>query len=345
MQEADFDWNRPYGMPASLRFRSTPSGALQVDGGAGEPTVEVPRDWVPLVLAFAQSQTAEAAYEAATEDWEVDRETFQTLLQAWIAQGLLRPSGADLDEPSRLALFKRTVEAEPSLRVPLRSHFPLQRPLEFYPGLETREVHDRERFPWVAMLEAAFPVLQEEFSRLVEGGPGFSAVYRSQTSTGEWAASYLWVFGRKVEETCRLCPETTRILSAIPGVAEFGTTMYSGLAPHTHIAPHFGHSNAKLRCQLPLRVPGRCRLKVGDHEIEQQEGRCIVFDDSFLHSAWNDSDEPRFVLVFDFFHPDLTPGEVRYLARLASDQQLAKGYLDQAAKGGRVDWAAPAASP
>src|SRR5579862_9457090 len=68
----------------------------------------------------------------------------------------------------------------------------------------------------------------------------------------------------------------------------------------------------ELRCQLPLQVPGGCKLKVGDQEVEQQEGRCIVFDDSFLHSAWNDSGEARFVLVFDFFHPDLTVPEIVY---------------------------------
>jgi aspartyl/asparaginyl beta-hydroxylase (cupin superfamily) len=164
-------------------------------------------------------------------------------------------------------------------------------------------------------------------------GSASSTVYRSQTTTGEWAGSYLWVFGERVEETCRLCPETARLLGAIPGVAEYGTTLYSGLAPHTFIAPHYGYTNAKLRCQLSLRVPGRCRLKVGDAEIEQREGRCIVFDDSFLHSAWNDSGEPRFVIVFDFFHPGLTPEEIDYLLRLARERKLAKAVLHQAAGG------------
>ena len=334
--DSEVNWNDSYVIPADLCFRLTPSGGLQVDGGAGEPSIEVPRDWVPLLLAFARSESAEAAYEAVTEDWEVDRETFQRLLYVWITKGLLRLSGTagpSPQVPSRLALFAKAAEKGSP---PLRSHFPLQRPLEFYPGLDTREIHDRERFPWVAELEGSFPVIQAEFVRLVEAGSGFSPVYRSQTSTGEWAASYLWVFGRKVEDTCRQCPETVRILSSIPGVAEFGTTMCSGLAPHTHIAPHYGYSNAKLRCQLPLRVPGRCRLKVGEHEVEQREGRCIVFDDSFLHSAWNDSDEPRFVLVFDFFHPDLTPEEIRYLARLARERELAKSYLGDEAPGERA---------
>src|SRR5436305_8318304 len=340
MQDTDFDWNRPYVIPASLRFRPIPSGGLQVDRGAGEPTIEVPRDWVTLVLAFARVQTAEAAYEAATSEWEVERESFQNLLQVCIAKGLLQPSEANPHALSRLALF-----AQAQAGVPLHSHFPLQRPVEFYPGLDTREIHDRERFSWVAALESSFPVIQDEFARLMDAGYGFSPVYRAQTSTGEWAASYLWAYGKRVEETCRLCPETARILSAIPGVAEFGTTLYSALAPHTHIAPHYGYTNAKLRCQLPLRVPGHCKLKVGEHEVEQREGRCIVFDDSFLHAAWNDSEEPRFVLVFDFFHPDLTPDEVQYLLRLASQRELAKPLLAQAAASERVDWARQEARP
>jgi aspartyl/asparaginyl beta-hydroxylase (cupin superfamily) len=342
MHKPEFDWERPYGVPLSLRFRPTPSGGLQTDGGGEELGVDVPRDWVPLLLAFARSQTPEAAYQAATEEWEVDRESFRGILQTWIAQGLLRTtSGAASGTPSRLALFQRSTEAGESRQPPLRSHFPLQKPVEFYPGLETREIHDRERFPWVAALEGAFPLIRDEFDRLVSSGSAFSTVYRSQTTTGEWAGAYLWVFGERVEETCRLCPETARILGSIPGVAEFGTTLYSGLAPHTFIAPHYGYTNAKLRCQLPLRVPGRCRLKVGDHEIEQQEGRCIVFDDSFLHSAWNDSDEPRFVIVFDFFHPDLTPGEIEYLLRLARERKLAKAIFHQAKGGETVDWTGP----
>ena len=184
MQETGFDWNRSYVIPASLCFRPIPSGGLQVDCGAGEPSVEVQRDWVPLLLAFARAQTAAAAYKAATEEWEADRASFRQLLEAWVAKGLLRLAGTSPQAPSRLALFTRATEAEAWRRVPLRSHFPLQRPLEFYPGLETREIHDCERFPWAAALEASFPVLQVEFARLVEAGPGFSTVYRSQTSSG-----------------------------------------------------------------------------------------------------------------------------------------------------------------
>lgn len=38
-------------------------------------------------------------------------------------------------------------------------------------------------------------------------------------------------------------------------------------------------------------------------------GRCLVFDDAFEHEVWNPSGETRAVLVFDFWHPDLSDAE------------------------------------
>ena len=35
----------------------------------------------------------------------------------------------------------------------------------------------------------------------------------------------------------------------------------------------------------------------------------LVFDDSFLHSAENNSENARAVLIFDIWHPDLTDAE------------------------------------
>ena len=84
------------------------------------------------------------------------------------------------------------------------------------------------------------------------------------------------------------------------------------------MAKHHGSTNKKLRCHLPLRVPkvkqgdpAPCWLRVGDKTVPVQEGVAIVFDDSFEHEAANDhTQEPRVVLVVDFWHPDFTDEEV-----------------------------------
>jgi aspartate beta-hydroxylase len=67
---------------------------------------------------------------------------------------------------------------------------------------------------------------------------------------------------------------------------------------------------------LPLVVPGNCRFRVGSETRRWQEGKAWVFDDTIEHEAWNDSDVPRAVLIFDTWHPGLSTGE-RELLRTA----------------------------
>ncbi len=347
MSDNQLDWSAAYVVPSRLRFRLTPAGNLRAEQerphglaeAAEMPEVEAAH--VELLLAFSSPREVAAAFAQAAATWDLDRLSYGRLVESWVGLGLLRRAEAGAHATTRLALFAEAMAEHAATGAPgfpLRSHFSQQQPGMFYPGLATREVHDAERFAWVAVLEDAFDVIRAELDGLLASAD-LSRVNPTYTSQGEWAAAYLWAFGEKVEEVCRRCPETTRLLAAIPGVAQFGTTLFSALAPHSRIAPHHGVTNAKLRCQLPLRVPPGCKLKVGDHEIEQREGRCIVFDDSFLHSAWNESDQPRFVLVFDFFHPDLTSAEVAFLSRLPSKESMARHHLGQAAAGAKAAWA------
>ena len=86
--------------------------------------------------------------------------------------------------------------------------------------------------------------------------------------------------------------------------------MFSLLAPHTHIPPHTGVINGRLTVHLPLVVPPDCgALRAGEQAHAWEEGRCLVFDDSFVHEAWNDSPHLRAVLIFDIWHPALSAVE------------------------------------
>jgi aspartate beta-hydroxylase len=96
-----------------------------------------------------------------------------------------------------------------------------------------------------------------------------------------------------------------------------GTAGFGVLAPGTHVAPHCGPINAKLRCHLGLEIPAGCGLRVASETRTWQEGRCLVFDDSFEHEVWNRSDRPRYIFLVDAFHPDLTPGERAWIERLS----------------------------
>jgi len=60
---------------------------------------------------------------------------------------------------------------------------------------------------------------------------------------------------------------------------------------------------------------------VGGQTAYLEEGKCLVFDDSFLHEAHNEhATEPRVTLVVDIWHPDFSTEEIRFLSYLNNAQ-------------------------
>jgi beta-hydroxylase len=123
----------------------------------------------------------------------------------------------------------------------------------------------------------------------------------------------LYAFGKRLEDNCRLCPETVRVVETIPGLTTAG---FSRLEPGTHIKPHVGYASNVLRCHLGLVIPPDCALRVGTEVRAWQEGKCMVFDDTTEHEAWNRSEQVRIVLLLDFtrdgsvFEPPQVAGAV-----------------------------------
>ena len=84
--------------------------------------------------------------------------------------------------------------------------------------------------------------------------------------------------------------------------------------PGTHLLPHRGVTNVRVVAHLPLIVPENCQLVVGGQPHRWQEGRVVVFDDTYEHEAWNRSGETRVVLIFDLWSPYLSEAERAALA-------------------------------
>jgi aspartate beta-hydroxylase len=142
----------------------------------------------------------------------------------------------------------------------------------------------------------------------------FRTVWPEFTNAGHWSALWLRLYGETHSNALR-CPQTLAAVDQVPGTA--GWLCFSAMAPRTHIVPHCGVTNAKLRCHVPLRLPASgSRIRVRDVIYEWKMGEMLVFDDSFEHEVWNDSDTRRVLLIFDIFHPALTSAEIEFLAEL-----------------------------
>lgn len=156
-----------------------------------------------------------------------------------------------------------------------------------------------DQFPFVSVLEANWTTVRTEYEGLAH--EDFIAWPEKLLYDKGWDVFGLYAFGKRLEDNCRRCPETTRMVESIPGMTTAG---FSLLAPQSHIKPHVGYTAAVLRCHLGVKVPASCSLRVGVETQEWQDGRCLVFDDTVEHEAWNRSDVPRTVLLIDFKRPD-----------------------------------------
>jgi aspartyl/asparaginyl beta-hydroxylase (cupin superfamily) len=82
----------------------------------------------------------------------------------------------------------------------------------------------------------------------------------------------------------------------------------SRLKPGTVIFPHRGRYTNTLRCHLGLQIPnGDCKIKVNDEVQSWSVGKLLILDDRLMHEAWNNTEQERTVLIFDFI-PDPMPG-------------------------------------
>jgi aspartate beta-hydroxylase len=185
-----------------------------------------------------------------------------------------------------------------------------------YPGLSSAPFHDIARLPGALALEQNYEAVRAEIANLAT--TEFQAEAEGLKERGSWDVFLFYERGRKNQENCTRCPVITRLIESQNTVrTQAGLLYVSKLNPGTHIKAHRGPTNLRLRCHLGIKIPdGDCGLKVGGETRRWQEGRCLVFDDSLEHEAWNHALESRIVLIIDFWHPDLTATEIAFLEGL-----------------------------
>jgi aspartyl/asparaginyl beta-hydroxylase (cupin superfamily) len=180
---------------------------------------------------------------------------------------------------------------------------------------------DLSEYPELAVLAQNHATIRAECEGLISGSvriPGMEEL-TSYTSGGihqiAWK-SFMFKSGTFIEENCALAPKTAALLRGIPGVY---TAFFSVLEPHQHIKAHWGYWKGFVRYHLGVVIPdnnrdNKCWIRInpdaqsrgGDRAaIEQGEkyfwhdGDAVLFDDTFLHEAANETDQVRVVLFLD----------------------------------------------
>ncbi|WP_266170487.1 aspartyl/asparaginyl beta-hydroxylase domain-containing protein [Dyella subtropica] len=166
------------------------------------------------------------------------------------------------------------------------------------------------RFPDARRFVDAWPALRDEAVALMDrlqAVPRFHELMAEQAAISandehDWRMFLLKVYGNDVTPNLAACPRLAELIASSPDVL---SAALSFLAPHKRVPRHRGPFKGVLRFQLGLSVPlqadGRpaAVLWLADDEHRIGNGQALLWDDTYPHEVWNDSDQWRIALLLD----------------------------------------------
>lgn len=190
-----------------------------------------------------------------------------------------------------------------------------------FSAVSCRPFLDARELPALGPLREAWRTIRAEGERLLEEGWVRPATAHDDIAFNTffrrgWTRFHLKWYGTPLPSARRLCPRTVALLESIP---EVNAALFAVLPPGGRLGAHRDPFAGSLRYHLGLRTPNSeaCRIEVDGVPYAWRDGEDVVFDETYVHSARNDSDTPRLILFCDVARP-LRTGPVRALNRLVT---------------------------
>ena len=172
-----------------------------------------------------------------------------------------------------------------------------------------------EDFAWTRPLEEGWADIRREVEAVLTWRsdlPAFHEINGDATGirNDDWKSFFLYGYGSRSADNCKRCPRTAALVERVPGMK---TALFSILAPGVRVPPHRGAWRGVLRYHLGVMVPDPvlgCGIVVGGEQAHWEEGKSLVFDDTYEHHVWNDTGGTRVVLFLDVERPCRFPGSL-----------------------------------
>ena len=163
----------------------------------------------------------------------------------------------------------------------------------------------KEYFPELKIIEDNWETIRDEALALYTGGQitakedlPASSFYKDN----RWTSFYLKLYDNRIPSAWELAPKTMAILDQVPSL---NLALFAVLMPGKRLNKHHDPFAYTLRYSLGLSTPNSdgSGLIVNDEDYKWKDGDSILFDETYLHSAYNDTDTPRIILMTDVDRP------------------------------------------
>ncbi|MBT8115426.1 MAG: aspartyl/asparaginyl beta-hydroxylase domain-containing protein [Arenicella sp.] len=169
------------------------------------------------------------------------------------------------------------------------------------PLLNVDELEDLKtlRDNWQVMRDEALQLSADGKIKAADGlnDVGFNSFFR----TG-WTRFYLKWYEDYLPSAVDQCPKTVEVLKKTPSIK---AAMFASLPPGGELKQHRDPYAGSLRYHLGLVTPNSddCYILVDGHRHSWRDGKDVLFDETYIHEAYNKSDQPRIILFADVHRP------------------------------------------
>lgn len=166
---------------------------------------------------------------------------------------------------------------------------------------------DRRQFPELDLFKDNWQVIREEAQELLRQGEvkgtqnsddlGFNSFFKRG-----WKRFYLKWYKHELASAQELCPKTMALIRQVPCInAAMFTFLPSGGVLNEHRDPYAG----SLRYHLGIITPNNdaCYIEVDGIRYSWRDGEDVLFDETYIHSAANDTSVDRLIFFCDVARP------------------------------------------
>ncbi len=176
----------------------------------------------------------------------------------------------------------------------------------------SRAILDPGQYPELDVLRDNWTTIRDEAEALYRSGyfdatkrPGTAGYYdvgfRTFFKYG-WSRFYLRWYGYTHESARSLCPQTVELLSR---ARSLNGAMFALLPVGSELTRHADPMACSMRYHLGLVTPNseKCFINIDGNKRYWKDGEVLMFDETYLHFARNDSDQYRLILMCDINRP------------------------------------------
>jgi beta-hydroxylase len=166
---------------------------------------------------------------------------------------------------------------------------------------------DINGFPELLALRNNWETIRDEAKRLYEEGHIKKSETHSDLAFNSffkrgWKRFYLKWYDDVLPSAAELCPKTVELVKSIPSV---NAALFALLPGNSKLGAHRDPFAGSIRYHLGLMTPNsdQCRIYIDGTPYSWRDGQDVLFDETYIHSVKNETDQVRVILFCDVARP------------------------------------------